>query len=90
MLQYGDLNIKNDTLVTYIGANPTNVNDYNESYLGLYAASVNDNFNVTSTAYVFSYDDFKSPSPKGNVGQRDAHLIYLKTEVIFGSISCCT
>lgn len=75
MLQYGDLNISNDTLITYIGADPTNVND---------------NFNVTSTTNVFSFDDFKSPNPTRNFGQRDAHLIYLKAKVIFDSIVCCT
>ncbi|XP_039683768.1 vacuolar-processing enzyme [Medicago truncatula] len=66
VLQYGDLNISNDTLITYIGADPTNVND---------------NFNVTSTTNVFSFDDFKSPNPTRNFGQRDAHLIYLKTKL---------
>jgi len=69
VLQYGDLNISNDTLVTYIDADPTN---------------------VTSTTNVFSFDEFKSPTPKRNVGQRDAHLIYLQTEVILCSIYCCT
>jgi len=43
-------------LVTYIGADPTNVNDDNESYPGLYPASVNDNFNVTSTTNVFCFE----------------------------------
>jgi hypothetical protein len=67
-MQYGDLKINNDFLVTYIGADPTKINDHGYA---LYPTSVDHNLN--------------SPTPTRYISQRDAHLFYLKTKVIFFS-----
>ncbi|XP_027190454.1 vacuolar-processing enzyme gamma-isozyme-like [Cicer arietinum] len=67
VVEYGDMKINNDSLVTYIGADPANVIDDYGSYLNVVPTNVNDNFNVTSTTM----------TPTKDVGQRDARLIHL-------------
>lgn len=73
VVEYGDMKINNDSLVTYIGADPANVIDDYGSYLNVVPTNVNDNFNVTSTTM----------TPTKDVGQRDARLIHLMHKVIF-------
>jgi hypothetical protein len=54
VMQYGDLKINNDFLVTYIGAHPTKINDHDYA---LYPTSVDHNLNSpTPITYVSQRD----------------------------------
>lgn len=73
-MQYGDLNMENDFLVTYLGDGHVHVND-NDSY----------NFNSSESQKFFSYTQFNTTTKL--VGQEDAHLLHLKLKVILISPS---
>ncbi|XP_058739141.1 vacuolar-processing enzyme alpha-isozyme-like [Vicia villosa] len=68
VMQYGDLNMENDFLVTYLGDGHVHVND-NDIY----------NFNSSESQKYSSYTQFNTTTRL--VGQEDAHLLHLKLKL---------
>ncbi|KAJ1399579.1 Peptidase C13, legumain [Sesbania bispinosa] len=67
VMQYGDGNMTNDFLVTYLGANHVNVND---------------NYKLTNNIANVAYSSEPLGTPTSLISQRDAYLLYLRHKLV--------